>query len=438
MQAIEVDSKINHSQVIGRVFALSVDSKALIPRGELVERARKVVHEVIAPRAAHCDQSGEFPAEGIAALQSAGLMGLLVPAQYGGLEADHGTYSQIAQLIAGACPSTGMLFVMHHTYVVPIVDHGSERQKQFFLPPIARGERLVTSATTEPQGGGGAHSMFALQRAGEELIIDAIKPCVSGANHADWIAVLIRPSADCPGDVKTLVLAPGVRSGAVKPFGEWNTIGMRATSSSGLRFEGCRVPAWYELGSGTYTGFSSGMPTLILGYSSVWLGLANAAYEVAVAHVTRREHQQIVADRRHRGDAAPGPEAGAPTTTVKSTVASIESVQRQVSELRAGLDAAHALVDALARAIDRHRPPTGAPFSEAAQAELRSLCASTRLVTGDTAIDTCRTAMRICGLRALQRGFPLERLMRDALTSQPMAPSEDACKVDHGRRLLGV
>jgi alkylation response protein AidB-like acyl-CoA dehydrogenase len=179
-------------------------------------------------------------------------------------------------------------------------------------------------------------------------------------------------------------------------------------------------------------GGSSLLLSAVLGFSAVWVGIAEAAVQAAVAHVTRRTHQLLVGERRA------GAPSEAPPVRMVTTVASYESVQRQVAEMRARVDAARALVDKLAASIDALMPNGASPVPWERMDELRGLMYSCRTVAGEAAVDVCRIALRVCGLRGLMRGHPLERHMRDALTAQVMAPGEDLVKVRLGRQVLGL
>jgi alkylation response protein AidB-like acyl-CoA dehydrogenase len=155
---------------------------------DIVAQARSIAADVLAPQAAHHDVSGEFPMAGLDALGSAGLMGLLVPREYGGLDASYETFVEVVEILGRACASTAMVYVMHHNQYVMIVDHGTAQQKEAFLPAIAEGKELVASATTEPEtGGNAAFCVSAKEHVGENIRLTATKPVVTSANYADWI-----------------------------------------------------------------------------------------------------------------------------------------------------------------------------------------------------------------------------------------------------------
>jgi alkylation response protein AidB-like acyl-CoA dehydrogenase len=399
-------------------------------RVEPVQIARAIAAEVLAPRAAHHDATGEFPEQALRALGEAGLLGLLVPREYGGLEVSYETFVAVVEALGCACASTAMIFVMHHCQYAMVVDHGTDRQKETFLPPIARGEQLVASATTEPETGGNAgFCVSAKESDGEAIRLTATKPVVTSANHADWVYCTTRSSPAAAGDELSMVIMPGPgRSDQVEPFGVWDCVGMRATASTGLRFKECEVPRWHQIGPEDSAHVRASSMTVVsrAGFAAVWQGIATAAFEGALAHVQRKHHDFI---RREEGDRG--------TRTERRVLAGSESAQRQLAEMRVRLLGARELLHAAARLIDSRREEI---VRGGSAEEVQDLLWSARIACGEAAIDVTRQGLRLCGVTGLRAQGPLalERHMRDALTSQVMAPSEDATKLMLGRQLAGA
>jgi acyl-CoA dehydrogenase len=399
-------------------------------KADPVVHARAIAAEVLAPRAAHHDATGEFPTQAIAALGSAGLLGLLVPREYGGMEASYETFAEVVEILARACASTAMVFVMHHCQYAMVVDHGSVQQKEAFLPPIARGEELVASATTEPETGGNAgFCVSAKESDGDSIRLTATKPVVTSANYADWVYCTTRSSPDAAGDELSMVIMPGPRrSERVEPFGVWDCVGMRATASTGLRFAGCSVPRWHQIGPEDSAHVRASSMTVVsrTGFAAAWQGIATAAFEGALAHVQRKHHDFI---RREEG--RPG------THTERRVVAGSESTQRQLAEMRVRLLASRELLHAAARLIDSRREEI---VRGGSAEDVQDLLWSARIACGESAIEVTRQGLRLCGVTGLRAQGPLalERHMRDALTSQVMAPSEDATKLMLGGQLASA
>jgi acyl-CoA dehydrogenase len=390
-----------------------------------VAAATAIAEDVLAPLAAHHDATGAFPVDGIKALGEAGLLGMLVPQEYGGLGESYSTYVEVTEALARACASTAMIFVMHHCQYIMVVDHGTKQQKEFFLPPIARGEELVGSGTTEPEtGGNAAFCVSAKVRDGDSIRLTAIKPVVTSANYAEWIYCTTRASVDAPGDELSLVIMPGPkRSDAVERFGLWDCVGMRATASTGLRFIDCTVPSWHQVGPENSLSVRSSSMTLVsrAGFAAVWQGIAASAFDETRSHVQKKHHDFIVRD-----------ESGANRTDRRAVGAS-ESTQRQLAEMRVRLLSSHELLRGAARRIDARRDEIHAGV---ALDDIHDLLWSARIACGEAAVDVTRQGLRLCGVTGLRPGtLMLERHIRDALTSQVMAPSEDATKLALGSQL---
>jgi alkylation response protein AidB-like acyl-CoA dehydrogenase len=396
---------------------------------DAVLSAREIAAEVLESRAAHHDASGEFPGEGIQALAKAGLLGMLVPAEYGGLDVSYETFTEIVEILGRACASTAMVLVMHHCQYVMVVDHGTTRQREAFLPPIARGEELVASATTEPEtGGNAAFCVSAKERCAERISLSATKPVVTSANYADWVYCTTRAAPDAAGDELSIMIMPGPsRSEEVEPFGRWDCIGMRATASTGLRFKDCRVPRWHQVGPEDSKHVRASSMTVVsrLGFAAVWQGIATAAFHATVDHIRTKSHDFIQRD----------PLSGR-TWTERRALGESEIVQRQLAEMRVRLLGSRELLHAAARCIDERR----AEILRGESADgVHDLLWSARIACGENAIDITRQGLRLCGVTGLRGGgLPLERHLRDALTSQVMAPSEDATKLMLGQQLAGA
>jgi alkylation response protein AidB-like acyl-CoA dehydrogenase len=206
----------------------------------------------------------------------------------------------------------------------------------------------------------------------------------------------------------------------------WDCIGMRATSSSGLRFKECEVPGWHQIGPDDCARVRATSMTIVsrAGFAAVWQGIANAAFQEALGHVRRKHHDFIRRD-----------EQMSQLRTERRVVAASETTRRQLAEMRVQLLASRELLSGAARLVDRHRDD----LSSTDPAErVQDLLWSARIACGQSAIDVTRQALRLCGVTGLRATGPLalERRMRDALTSQVMAPSEDATKLMLGEQLV--
>lgn len=242
----------------------------------------RLAHEVVATLAKHAaraDDAAEFPVESVTALRDSGLLGLLVPARYGGLGGDLGDLVTVAQVLAGGCLSTAMIWAMHCQQVDAVVRYGSARLRAEVLPRVAAGRTYLASVTTEPGKGGHLLSASApLGDAGDLLAIERDAPVVTGGEHADGFLVTMRADDDASSNRVSLVYLDRSQARTQVRSG-WDPLGMRATHSVGMRLTG-RVPHHQLIGApGEFrvVAVESMIPAGHLGWAACWLGAARAA-----------------------------------------------------------------------------------------------------------------------------------------------------------------
>jgi alkylation response protein AidB-like acyl-CoA dehydrogenase len=391
---------------------------------EVAALAQRVADEVLAPRAAACDAAGALPPENLRELGRTGLLGLLVPARYGGLGGTVGQYARVAEILARACPSTGMTWVMHTSQYVALVEHGSERQRAAYLPAIADGSLLVASATTEPGTGGNFfYCNSAARRSGAGWLLTSTKPVVTAARHAGLCFAITRADPEASGDHLSLFMVPCDAPG-VSVFGSWDTVGMRATESLGLQLTDVALSDLHLLGEeGRYgpIALSSTLPVGLCGFAAVWLGAAQAAFHLAVEQARRRGHRFSVA----------GDEAG-------HAVSAYESVQRQVGEASLLLQQARAFIQSVAASADEAKPARDRPIPLGRALPIVEAALAARVAAGESALTVTTTALRIAGAQGYRRAaLEIERYHRDVLSAQVMAPAPDMIKTILGRLQLG-
>lgn len=236
---------------------------------------------VLREHAAAHDADATFPVESLAALRESGLLGLFVPKEYGGMEADLATFAEVSQGLSAHCLSTGQIWSMHCFQVNTIVRYGSPALKDDLLPRIAAGEVYIASVTSER---GRKADLFTagapLELDGDHVVIDRTAPVVTGGAHADGYLITMRASPDARENEVSLVYADrgDLRTEIV---GEWNSLGMRATESLGMVLNG-RVPAHNVVGGpGGFPEIAREcmVPISHLGWSACWLGTARGALD---------------------------------------------------------------------------------------------------------------------------------------------------------------
>ena len=253
--------------------------------GDVAPRMAAIADEVAAPAAADVDERGRFPSETLAALKGEGLLAALVPVELGGGGASLAEVSQGLVALGRRCASSAMVVAMHHIQVACLVRHGRSDLLRRYLEELAEHQYLLASATTEVGTGGDVRSSIcALEVSGGRFRVEKQAPVISYADDADAVLVTARRTADSPDSDQVIVLCrpPGLE---LEQVGEWNALGFRGTCSTGfvLRATGDADSVLDEPYGDIST--QTMLPTAHLLWSSVWLGIASDAVELARKYV---------------------------------------------------------------------------------------------------------------------------------------------------------
>lgn len=372
----------------------------------VVGRARELAAQ-LASAAAPNDREARFPREAVAALGSAGLLGLNVPREHGGLALGPRTFAEVTTALAEADASLAMVYVMHVCGAAVIAAAPHSPRVGATLREIAGGRHLTTLAFSEK----GSRSHFWVpvsraQRAAGGVTVSALKSWVTSAGHAQsYVVSSLAPEAAGPTD-STLYLVPAGSPG-LTVSGAWTGMGLRANGSAPMALESVEVPSDLRLtgdGQGMKGMLEIVLPLFSIGSAAMGLGLCRAAVAATIAHLksSRFEHLD-----QSLGEALP---------TLRQLVASMQ------------IDAdglAARLADAIAQ-LEQPGPET----------MLRVL--ELKAAAGDTAIAVTSAAMRAGGGAAYSAHNALERYFRDAHASAVMAPTGDVLREFIARALLGM
>jgi butyryl-CoA dehydrogenase len=344
--------------------------------------ARDFAQNELAPVAAELDEKGEPPLANLKKMAELGFMGLAIPEEYGGIDADSVSYVIAIEEISKACASTGVILAVHNSLgSYGLVTFGTEEQKRKFLPPLAS-EWISTYALTEPETGSDAASIKT--RAvldGDEYAINGTKQFITSAPFAHLFVVfaVTDPGKRHRGLSAFLVEkgTPGFSVGR-----EENKMGIRAASTSGLVFEDCRIPVANRLGE-EGEGFKVAMASLDagrVGIAAQALGIAQGAYEAALAYAKER-HQ-----------------FGRP-------IAEFQGIRWMLADMATRIEAARLLTYQSALAKDRAKK-TGERYSKEA--------AMAKLFASETAVWVTQKAVQIYGGYGYIKEYAVERYYRDA------------------------
>ncbi len=375
---------------------------------QATEAATKIATEIIAPNAKTNDTEARFPTEAISALGEAGLLGLTVPTNLGGLGLGPRAFTDVTTAIAEADASTALIYVMHISGTACILNAPNHAKFEPILRQISVGKHLTTLAFSEK--GSRSHFWAPVSQAqldGDNVRISAYKSWVTSASQADSYVVTTRShTAKTPLD-STLYLVdtktPGVRVAS-----RWNGMGLRANDSAAVELDNCLVPAERRLtdeGAGFKAKVEVVLPLFNLGCAAVSLGICRASVKATSNHLKNSKFE-------HMGGVSLG---------------------EALPVLRARLGAMQMETDGLAARIADYVSRLENPESDPTMQVLESKAASNQV-----AVNVTSTAMLTCGGAAFSGHTGIDRLFRDAQAGQVMAPTVDVTLDLIAKALLGL
>ena len=253
---------------------------------------RDLSRNEFAPKAMERDKTKEFPADNLKKLGELGLMGMMVPPEYGGSGADSVSYVVALAEVAYACASTAVVMSVHNSIVCEsILRSGTEDQKKKFLPRLASGEVLGAFALTEPNAGSDpSRQTTKAVFEGDGYVLNGTKRFTTTGKNAGLVIVTAKTdeTARHKGISAFLIErdTPGLTVGPLE-----DKMGLRASDTADLIFEDCRIPAENRLGNEgdgfliAMTGLDGGR----IGIAAQSLGVAKAAFDAAVQYARERE-----------------------------------------------------------------------------------------------------------------------------------------------------
>jgi alkylation response protein AidB-like acyl-CoA dehydrogenase len=346
--------------------------------------ARDFARKRIAPVAADFDRSGEFPLDNIREMGQLGLMGIEVPAEYGGAGMDAIAYAlAMIEIAAADCAHSTIMSVNNTLYCNGLLKYGNEEQKQKYVVPIASGAEIGAFALTEPQSGSDATAMRcrAVRQEDGSFVINGKKSWITSGPVAKYILLfcMTNPDKGAKGISAFLIdtALPGFHRGKTEP-----KLGIRASATCEIEFSDCRVSADDLIGE-EGEGFKIAMGVLDagrIGIASQAVGLARAAYEAALDYARERK-------------------------AFGQSIGSFQMIQAKIADMKCRLDAALLLTLRAAFAKDEAGRSGGRFSTEAAVA---------KLTASEAAMFITHEALQIHGGMGYSKEMPLERYFRDA------------------------
>ena len=253
---------------------------------------RDLARSEFAPRAMERDKTKEFPADNLAKLGELGLMGMMVPPEYGGSGADTVSYVLALSEVAYACASTAVVMSVHNSIVCEsILRHGTDAQKEKYLKRMATGKMIGAFALTEPNAG--SDPVRQTTRAvleGDSYVLNGTKRFTTTGKNAGLIIVTAKTDEQARHKgISAFLVEQGTPGLTVGPLED--KMGLRASDTVDLIFEDCRIPADNRLGNEgdgfliAMTGLDGGR----IGIAAQSVGVATAAFDAAVQYSRERE-----------------------------------------------------------------------------------------------------------------------------------------------------
>lgn len=349
----------------------------------LLDSVRAMARDRIAPRAAGYDKSGDFPWDNVKDINALGLNAMFIPEAYGGAALSYRVYLASVREISKACASTGVIWATNFHAMKPVIDIGSDRLKEKFLPRMADGA-LASLCITEPTAGSDATGMQTkFTPDGDDIIVNGGKIFITNGGKSDFYLVFGKWSEidDPRGAITALIIEKGSPGfGFGKPE---DKMGHRASSTTSLSFDDCRVPRENLLGA-PGEGLKILLASLNKSRPSVAahaLGIARAAFEEGVAYINQRQQSR----RR---------------------IAEFQGIQFMLADMATDLAMCENWLWYVARLVDDGATDFNV---EASMLKMRA---------SDLAMRIATDAVQLHGGYGYIKDYTVERLMRDAKVTQ--------------------
>ncbi len=376
-------------------FELSEDHKMV------KDMVKKVADEEIRPKAAHYDETREFPWENIKKLSELGLMGVTVPEEYGGAGMDSLAYVLVIEELSRACASTGVITAVQNSLAeYPIMKFGTEEQKKKYLPLLASGEKIGAYALTEPGSGSDAAGMKTTCRLeGDHWVLNGQKNWITNSTAAEIFIVYATKDASLGHKgICCFILEKDYEGFSIGKHEE--TMGVRASGTCPLAFDNVKVPKENLLGE-EGRGFNIAMAALDtgrVGIAAQAVGIAQAAYDEAIKYSKEREQ-------------------------FKRPISNFQLVQEMLVSMAVNIEAARLLMYKAALKRD-----SGERFTKEAS--------MAKLYSSQVAVQAALDGMQVHGGYGYSKEYPAERFLRDAKVTQIYEGTSEVQKLVIAKQLL--
>ncbi len=346
---------------------------------EIVELTSKIAREKILPVRAELDETEEFPWEIMNILADAGLFGIYIPEEYGGLGFGNLENCLAIEELSKYCIGVSVSFAASGLGAYPILLHGNEEQKKKYLPPIASGKKIAAFGLTESGAGSDAAAIRTTAvRDGNEYVINGVKQWITNGGEAEIYSVIAKTdkSKGARGASAFIIEkdTPGFTFGKKE-----KKLGIRTSATRELVFEDCRVPRENMIGR-EGVGFIVTMKTFDQtrpGIAIQGVGLAQGALDAVIEYARERK-------------------------TFGKPIIAHQAIQHMIADMATEIEAARALTYLAARTADNNSK------------DLSKVSSMSKLFATDVAMRVTTDVVQIFGGYGYMRDYPVEKMMRDA------------------------
>lgn len=353
---------------------------ALTREQEFVRQmVREFAETEVKPIAAEIDETERFPMENVEKMAKLGMMGIPIPKEYGGAGGDVLSYIIAVEELSKVCGTTGVIVSAHTSLCASLIyEHGTEEQKQKYLVPLAKGEKIGAFGLTEPNAGTDAAGQQSIAiDMGDHYLLNGSKIFITNGGVADVFAVFaMTDRSKGTRGITAFILEkgmPGFSIGKVE-----DKMGIRASSTTELIFEDVKVPKENMIGK-EGRGFGIAMKTLDggrIGIASQALGIAEGALEEAITYM--KERKQFGRE-----------------------LYKFQGLSWMMADMKVAIESARLLVYQAA-----WKKQNKLPYSEEA--------AMAKLHAANVAMDVTTKVVQLFGGYGYTKDYPVERMMRDA------------------------
>jgi alkylation response protein AidB-like acyl-CoA dehydrogenase len=365
------------------------------------QAARDFAQAELKPGVIERDEHQKFPAEQVKLLGELGFLGMMVPTKYGGSGMDAISYVLVMEELSKIDASTSVVVSVNNSLVCyGLEKYGTEAQKEKYLVPLAKGEKLGAFCLSEPEAGSDATSQRTTAiDMGDYYLLNGVKNWITNGNSASTYLVMAQTdAAKRHHGINTLIVEKGMEGFTVGA--KENKLGIRGSDTHSLMFTDVKVPKENRIGEDGF-GFKFAMNTLDggrIGIAAQALGIASGAYELALQYSKERK-------------------------AFGKTIADLQATQFKLADMATEIEAARLLCFKAAWLKDR-----GLPYAQASS--------MAKLFASEVAMRTTVEAVQIHGGYGYVKEYHVERLMRDAKITQIYEGTSEVQRIVISREVL--